>query len=63
MNNQTDVIKGKLSDDFNEAETEGKLSEVKRSRRQFVEPEVSTAIKVLKATQFFQQFSDNGVIS
>jgi hypothetical protein len=60
MNQQREEKIVKLSDEFNEAETEGTLLEVKRGRKQFVEPEVSGAIKVLKATQFFQQFSDNG---
>lgn len=60
MNKQREDFRAMLSEDFNEVEAGGALPEVKRSRRQFVEPEVSDAIKVLKATQFFQQFSDNG---
>ena len=60
MNQQSKKMTAKLSEDFNADETRAALSEVKRSRKQFVEPEVSDAIKVLKATQFYQQFSDNG---
>ena len=60
MKQQSEKTRAKLSEDFKADETKAALSEVKRSRRQFAEPEVSDAIKVLKATQFFQQFSDNG---
>ena len=59
MNKQRAETRLSLSEDSSK-ETTGTMSEVKTSRKQFVEPEVSDAIKVLKATQFFQQFSDNG---
>lgn len=60
MNQQRAEKRMQLSDEFSEAANGGALTQVKRGRKQFVEPQISEAIKVLKATQFFQQFSDNG---
>ena len=59
MNKLREETRSNLSDDFS-AEATGASTEVKRGRKQFVEPQVSDAVNVLKATQFFQQFSDNG---
>lgn len=59
MNKQREESRLKLSNHLNEEEANAML-ESQENRRQFVEPKISDAIKVLKATQFFQQFSDNG---
>ena len=60
MNKQPEESKFKLPERSSHAATKTALSELITVRKHFIEPQVSDAIKVLKATQFFQQFSDNG---
>jgi hypothetical protein len=59
MSKQNDDSLSRLSFDSAEADAVAPL-EQPTGRKQFVEPKLSEPVKVLKATTFFQQFSDGG---